>query len=135
MPKGRATNRNPSPATRFGAGVSGNPIGKTSEQRQAEIRNAWLATKIRGQFLEALETILDAPTSAEAMANLEIAATRMRTLGPDTLRLLKDSEDRGLGTPTGSVAISNPDGSLRPEPVKETVKELLQAIHAKPDAG
>lgn len=122
--KGVATNRNPSPATRFGAGVSGNPIGKTSEQRATEIRNAWIATQIQGQMLEELADVI-AERKGAALARIDTP----------TLKLIKDAQDRGLGTPQASVSISNPDGSLKPEPVAGMVKELLQAIHAKPDAG
>lgn len=123
MPKGGAHNQNPSPETRFG-GPRGNTPGKTSEQRQAEIRNAWLATKIRGQMLEALATAIE-ETPASALTRIEPAA----------LKLLKDAEDRGLGTPKASVDISNDDGSLKQEPVRDIVLEALKTIHAKPDAG
>ena len=97
-----------------------------------EIRNAQIATKIRGQFLEALDTMLEAPTSKEAAANLETAAARMRALGPDTLRLIKDSEDRGLGAPKASVDLTNADGSLTRRPTQEEVTAYLRSIHASP---
>jgi hypothetical protein len=109
--------------TRFG-GPRGNIPGKTSEQREAEIRNAWLATKIRAQMLEAVATMVDGNPAAA-----------LERIDPATLKLLKDAEDRGLGTPKASVDVNNPDGNLKPAPVGEMVQELLAAIHAKPDAG
>lgn len=102
MPKGRATNRNPSPATRFGAGVSGNPIGKTSEQRQAEIRNAWLATKIQEKMLEAVAAMIDSNPAAA-----------IERIDPPTLKLVKDAQDRGLGTPQGAVDITTNGKDMR----------------------
>jgi len=124
VPKGRATNRNPSPATRFGAGVSGNPIGKTSEQRSAEIRNAWIATQIQGQMLEELADVI-AKRKGAAIARIDTP----------TLKLIKDAQDRGLGTPKASVDLTNSDGTLSPQPTQELAETILSAIHAKPDAG
>ena len=117
-PKG---NPNPSPQTRFGAGVSGNPIGKTSEQRQMEIRNAWLATRIQAQMLEAVAaTIEDNPASA------------LSRIEPATLKLVKDAQDRGLGAPKASVDLTNTDGSLSRKPTQEEVTAHLRKIHDGP---
>jgi hypothetical protein len=48
------------------------------------------------------------------------------------LKLLKDSEDRGLGAPVQP--LSNPDGSLRPQDTSAAVLAALQAKHGpKPE--
>jgi hypothetical protein len=117
LPKG-VTNRNPSPATRFKPGQSGNPRGKTSEQRQIEISNAWLATQIQARMLHAVAATLENDTSA-ALSRIE----------PATLKLIKDAQDRGLGTPKASVDLMNSDGSLKPEPVAAKVLAALSQIH------
>ena len=87
MPKG---NPNPSPATRFGAGNNANPQGRTSEQRRLEIENAERAMRIRAKLLEAAERKLEELGEDEAAIEYIEAAM---------LKLLKDSEDRGLGQP------------------------------------
>jgi hypothetical protein len=111
-PKG---NPNPSPSTRFKPGQIANPRGKTSEQRQLEISNAWLATQLRAQMLQELvATVKDNP--AAILARIE----------PATLKLIKDAEDRGLGTPKASVDITNSDASLKPEP-----RDIVEALRRK----
>lgn len=118
MPRG---NPNPSPSTRFGTGNGPSP-GKTSEQRKAEIRNAEIATKIRTRLLEAVNAALQDDTSTDnALARIEA----------NILKLIKDSEDRGLGQPKASVDLSNQDGTLKPEPIQEAVLAALAAKHAK----
>jgi hypothetical protein len=97
MPKG---NPNPSPETRFKPGDSGNPVGKSSEQRRLEIANAERATRIRARMLEALEAELDR-LDREDEGEAKTAATA--AIKADILKLLKDTEDRGLGTPLQSV--------------------------------
>lgn len=96
-------NPNPSPETRFKPGEAPNPGGKTSEQRQREIANAERATKLRGRLLVALEKRLD---QADEMGDTKAS----EAIQADILRLLKDSEDRGLGTPVATVHGAGPDG-------------------------
>jgi hypothetical protein len=133
LPKG-VTNRNPSPATRFKPGQSGNPRGKTGFQREMEIRNAQVATQVRGDFLDALQIMMLENPTKEERARLEIAQRRLAMLSPDTLRLLKDSEERGLGSPqsTAAVQVTNPDGSLKQATARDIALELLSAKHGKP---
>lgn len=83
-------NPNPSPATRFTS--SGNPAGKTKEQRQAESRAAEIAAQLRLAALIRLQ---------EKVESGELDATA--TISSDVLRLFKDSEDRAHGTPKQSV--------------------------------
>ncbi len=86
-------NPNPSPATRFQVGNNGNPKGKTSDQKKIELRNAEAAMRIRERMLQATEANLDAMTDADIMKLIE----------PAMLKLLADSEARGLGAPVQAV--------------------------------
>lgn len=124
MPRG---NPNPSPETRFG-GPRGNTPGATSEQRDAEIRNAWLATDARTKVLQRLNARLDDPAVVDAILDrLNINA------------LLKDSEDRGLGAPKSSVDVTTNGKDVTPGIdlsvlSTETLAELMAARDAvKPD--
>lgn len=81
--------------TRFGAGNKANPSGKTSEQRKMEIQNAERATRIRGRFLEALEGLMLEHPEKETIIEERLTS--------EVLRLIKEAEDRGLGTAKQSV--------------------------------
>lgn len=81
--------------TRFGAGNRANPQGKTSEQKRLEMQNAELAMAIRNRLLTALTGVLNEHPEKEGIVNDHIRA--------DILKLLKDSEDRGLGAPVQAV--------------------------------
>ena len=108
--------------TRFGQ-PNGNPNGKTSEQKRIEMANAEAAMRIRARALSAVEAKLNECSTEEAIEMLVEAAM---------LKLLKDSEDRGLGAPVQ--AVTNPDGSLRPQDTSAAVLAALQAKHGpKPD--
>jgi hypothetical protein len=85
--------KDPPEHSRFQAGVSGNPGGKSSEQRQREMRNAEMATRLRERMLEA------------ELAKLE-SAEHVPALDANMLKLIKDSEDRGLGAPTQPTEVS-----------------------------
>lgn len=82
-------NPNPSPDTRFG-GKRGNPNGKTAETKRMEIENAERAMRIRQRILNAAEAKLNELSTDEVLEGYVDAAM---------LKLLKDSEDRGLGAP------------------------------------
>lgn len=93
-------NPNPSPETRFQPGNNANPSGKSSVQRLLEIENAERATRIAGKLLAAL----DDATVDGATLNL---------IDPAVLKLIKDSQDRGLGTPKQSILHGNdPDNPM-----------------------
>ena len=112
-------NPNPSPATRFKKGDVGNPRGKTSEQKKLEmntavaaLRNAEAAIRIRAKLLAATEAQLDiASDAAEVMTMIEAAM----------LKLLTDSETRGLGAPVSSVDLSSKDGSMTPQVIERII--------------
>lgn len=93
---------NPNPNTEglkpFAKGQSGNPGGKTSEQRRLEVEAAEMAAKLRHKMLTAL---------TNATADEEAA---LEAIKGDVLRLLKDSEDRAHGTPKASVEVGGIGG-------------------------
>ena len=100
---------NPNPKTEhltsWKPGQSGNPGGKTSEHRKAEIRAAEIAAKARLELVEAFANLLTGrATDKEKHALLD----------SDALRLLKESEDRGFGQAKSSVDLSSEDGSMSP---------------------
>lgn len=101
--------------TRFGQ-PNGNPNGKTSKQKRLEMQNAEAAMRIRARALSAVEAKLNECSTEEAIEMLVEAAM---------LKLLKDSEDRGLGAPVQ--AITSPDGSIGPTRI------VIEA--AKPNAS
>ena len=117
-PRSGKGNPNPSPATRFGAGNNANPAGKTAEQKRLEYANAEAAMRIRARALHAVEAKLGECSTDEAIALLVEAAM---------LKLLKDSEDRGLGAPVQDVRSG--DGSMTPQVITRTI------IDPKTDEG
>jgi hypothetical protein len=78
------------PANRRFGQPEGNIPGKTSEQKRLEMQNAEAAVRIRARALHAVEAKLGECGTEEAIALLVKDAM---------LRLIKDSEDRGLGAP------------------------------------
>jgi hypothetical protein len=78
----------------FKPGVTGNPGGKSSEQKRLEMLNAEAAMRIRDRVLRAVEAKLIECSTDEAIELVVEAAM---------LKLLKDSEDRGLGAPAQSI--------------------------------
>jgi hypothetical protein len=94
--------------TRFQRGNSGNPKGKTAQTKRLELANAEAAMRIRARLLSATEAKLNEMSSDEALAMIEAAM----------LKLLKDSEDRGLGAPVQDLRSS--DGSMTPTPTQIT---------------
>lgn len=98
---------NPNPDTSglkpFKKGESGNPGGKTAEQRLAEVKAAEISARLRLKMLEAL----DGDDFGDILERLDA----------NTLKLFKDSEDRAHGTPKATTEHSGPDGG--PIPVTE----------------
>jgi hypothetical protein len=109
--------------TRWKPGQTPNPGGKTSEQRKLEIANAERATRIRGRFLEALEGLMLEHPEKETLIEERLTS--------EVLRLLKESEDRGLGTARQSVDMTSSDGSMTPKGIPDDVKSALDAIAVK----
>lgn len=99
--------------TRFGAGNKANPQGKTKEQKRLEMQNAEAAMRIRARMLRAAEARLVKMSAEQVIEEFVEAAM---------LKLLKDSEDRGLGAPVQ--AHTSPDGSMTPS--RELTPEELR---------
>lgn len=91
-------NPNTEGLTPFAKGQSGNPGGKTAEQRRIEVEAAEMAARLRHKMLTALVNASDGDEAA------------LEHIKGDVLRLLKDSEDRAHGTPKASVEASGPEG-------------------------
>lgn len=90
--------------TKWKPGVSGNPGGKTSAHRAAEVEAAELAAKARLGLVRAF---------ANLVAGVATDAERKELMDANALKLLKDSEDRGFGAPTQPVDNTSSDGSAR----------------------
>ena len=116
-------NPNPSPSTRIGA-ANGPKPGQTKEQVHLARQNAERAMRIRDKFLRSLEAKLN---DSEMDAVLEC-------LDANSLKLIKDSEDRGLGSPVQPH--TSPDGSMTPKGIDasklsvDTLREIVNASTA-----
>lgn len=97
-------NPNPRPEYQFKPGQSGNPGGKSSAHRQAEVKAAELAAMTRLRAVEAF---------AAVMAGKATDEDRLALIDANALKLLKDSEDRGHGTPQQRVDNTSSDGSAQ----------------------
>ncbi len=95
-------NPNPSPATRFKKGQSGNPGGFTSEAKAMSLANAEAAIRIRNRILRAAEAKLSECSTDEVLDQFVEAAM---------LKMLTDSETRGLGAPAQPITGPN-NGAL-----------------------
>lgn len=95
--------RNTSGLTPFKPGQSGNPGGKTAEQRKLEVEAAEMAARLRHRMLSALMETVEVGDEVNAAAALE-------AIKADVLRLIKDSEDRAHGTPKATTEMSGPEG-------------------------
>lgn len=127
--KGKPGNPNPSPATRFGAGNRANPNGKTSEQKRLEmttaeaaLRNAEAAIRIRAKLLAATEAQIASAQPDEVMVMIEAAM----------LKLLTDSETRGLGAPVQPVDHTTNGKDITPDvPATQRLAERLADIEQR----
>ncbi len=84
----------PNPETQFKPGVSPNPGGKSAAHRKAEVQAAEMAAKARLTLVQAFANLLENKASEEE---------KLALMDSDALKLLKESEDRGSGTPKASV--------------------------------
>jgi hypothetical protein len=107
-------NPDPSPETRFKPGVSGNPSGRSTEERLAMHEAAKISANLR---LAALSSLQDKVTSG---------ADLLEYLDANILKLFKDSEDRAHGTPQQSVNHTSDDRSM--SPARELSDAELQAV-------
>ena len=116
MPKG---NPNPSPATRFKKGQSGNPGGITSSAKAMSLANAEAAIRIRQRVLRAAEARLNELSSEEVLAEYVEAAM---------LKLLTDSETRGLGAPQQAVDVTTNGESVNSTAAIDRLTDRINAI-------
>jgi len=91
----------------FKKGQSGNPGGMSSAQARLIRENAEAASRIRAKLLEATEEVLKDANADEVLEKIEAAM----------LKLLTDSETRGMGAPVQQVDNTSSDGSLKPSTV------------------
>lgn len=96
----------PNPSTQFKPGQSGNPGGKSSEHRAAEVKAAELAALVQADLVEALYNTLQKAEGDEA---------KLGAIKADVLKLLKDSQDRGFGSPQQHIDNTSSDGSMTPK--------------------
>jgi hypothetical protein len=115
----------PPKQTRFKPGQSGNPGGKTREQRQAEVAAAELAAKLQYRMLEAMAGLFNEHPEKEKI---------VEHIKADPLRLIMDAMDRGFGKPGQNIDLTSSDGTMSPAAEREAVIAALRAKHAKPDA-
>lgn len=120
---------NPNPDTSglnpWKPGQSGNPGGKTSEHRKAEVKAAEIAAKARLDLVEAFARLVQGQASD---------GDKVALMNSDALRLLKESEDRGYGAPKSSVDLSSEDGSMSPRAHSDAVLDALKAKHGAESA-
>ena len=93
----------------FKRGEVHNPGGKSSLQATLERRNAEAAMRIRSKLLGAVERFLSADGGITQEDADKVAVAMVEAA---MLKLLKDSEDRGLGAPVQPH--TSPDGSMTP---------------------
>lgn len=110
----------PNPSTQFKPGQSGNPGGKTAAHRQAEVDAAELAAKSRLDAVRAFANLMNGCATDEDRAAL---------VSSDVLRLWKESEDRGFGSPQQHIDNTSSDGSMTP--TSQTGDAVLEALRRK----
>ena len=109
-------NPNPSHATRFQKGNKGNPKGKTSGQRRAEIKSAETAAYIQNAMLNALKDYVD-----------EDAKAALESIKADPLRLIKDAMDRAHGQ-----AMQNINATVNTmESAERKMSDIMDSIRAR----
>lgn len=107
----------------FEPGQSGNPGGKTSAQRKLEVENAEKATRLQAFLLDREIGAITEPADVAASEHVRqaladvLSPTQLQTvlstltvaLTNERLKLIKDAQDRGLGTPKQTAEI---DGNV-----------------------
>lgn len=110
--------------TQFGK-PDGPPTGKTSEHRKAEIKAAELAAQSRLAAVQAFANLMNGCATDDDRAAL---------LSSDVLRLWKESEDRGFGSPQQHIDSTSSDGSMTPAANSgDAVLEALNRKHKEED--
>lgn len=126
-PESRQMRRNPKDPpkeTRFKKGQSGNPGGKTSDQRKAEVEAAEKAALIRDNLLNAILQDMQINPETEKMIG---------HLRNETLKLVTDTLDRAHGKPVQKVDNTSSDGTMTPRDQSEATLDALKRKHADPE--
>jgi hypothetical protein len=103
-------NHNPSPATRFEPGQSGNPGGFTADQAEKRKANRDRAFALEERLLAALE---------KDMTDNETAI--LQHIRADVLRLIHTAIERVDGKPQSRVDLTSEDGTMSPPSVVQIV--------------
>jgi hypothetical protein len=103
-------NKDPSPETRFKAGQSGNPSGRSAEELTAMNEAARISANLRLAALSCLQDKVDA------------GANILEYIDANILNLFKQSEDRARGTAQQHVDNTSKDGSMSPERI---IREIV----------
>jgi hypothetical protein len=117
-------NPNPSPATRFKKGQSGNPSGRSKEELKAMNKSAQIAAKLT---LSALSSLQEKVQSDEVTADEVI----QMLVNADAARLIKEAQDRAHGTPKQSVDVESPLGTMTPQAPHEVSGEVVSGLVKK----
>lgn len=133
----------------FQPGQSGNPGGKSSEQKRREMRNAEMATRLQEFLLEREIGAIEEPANPEASAAVRAAlsevlspsqlATVLSALGigltNERLKLIKDAQDRGLGAPTQTVDNTHDISDRMSEGMREFQSKLARVAKRSGTGG
>ena len=103
-------NPNPSPATRFKKGQSGNPSGRSSQELKDMNEAAKIAAKLT---LKALSSLQDRLDEGEKLSTDDLAFL----FSADARGMIKEAQDRAHGTARQSVDVESPNGTMTPQPV------------------
>ena len=109
----------------FEKGCSGNPAGKTSAQRKAEIAAAEKAALVSEMLVNAVyETVKGADNE-----------TAREQIKGDVLTLLRNVQDRAHGSPKQQIDQTSSDGSMSPQNTSDAVLDALKRKHNDGDGG
>ena len=115
--------RNTSGLKPFKKGQSGNPGGMSSETARLIRDNADAAARIRAKLLSATEETLDSDATDAIMKRIDAAM----------LKLLTDSETRGMGAPVQQIDNTSSDGSMSPRAAEMTDEQLARIASGDDD--
>lgn len=115
-------NPNPSPATRFKKGQSGNPSGRSSE----ELKNMNEAARIASELtLKALSSLQEKVNKGDELSDDDIALL----ISADTRGLIKEAQDRAHGTPKQAI-----DHTTGGDKIKTPTAVIVQGVAPNDDA-
>ena len=117
-------NPNPSPATRFKPGQSGNPSGRS----KVELENMNKAAKIASALtLRALSSLQERVKGNRRLTDDELALL----LSPEARNMIKEAQDRAHGTPKQSLDHTSGDGSMTPAAPIQVTSAVAKSLAKK----